>query len=252
MLPARAQTDKASTTAMPEVLAEALDAHGGVETFRGYGTLEYDFRRATENETIDDRQTIDLVSRHVYIESDDYTLGSDGETTWIVPDAGALNYPASPGFYSSTYFYFFAVPFVFADPGVNAAADGQQTVGGTTYDVIRISFEPGTGAAPDDRYLLYVDPETHRAQMLRYSVTYGRMADDAAPNSVLVYRAFQETGGLVVPKRGTFHAWNDGDLGPQKAEATYSNVSFSEGRPDPSLFTTPDGAETEEMPGSNR
>jgi len=174
---------------------------------------------------IDDRQIIDLVQRNVRIESGDYTLGYNGSVTWIAPGPDALDYPASPGFYSSTYFYFFAVPFVFADPGVNAETAGQATVDGTTYDVVRISFDPDVGHAPEDQYVLYVDPETSQTKMLRYSVTYGDMADDAAPNSVLVYRELQEAGELVVPRRGTFHAWNDGALGPQKAEVVYTNIS---------------------------
>jgi hypothetical protein len=246
--PAAAQ-DAGSDGAQPAALQQTLDAHGGLDAFRGYGTLEYDFERSTESSTIQDRQTIDLSSRSVYIESEGYTLGYDGEVTWITPNAEALSYPASPGFYSSTYFYFFAVPFVFADPGVNAESDGQATVDGTTYDVVRISFDSGTGHAPDDRYVLYVDPETRRTKMLRYSVTYGDMADDRAPNSVLVYRAFQDAGGLTVPRRGTFHAWNGGDLGPEKASVTYTNVSFSPSRPDASLFEAPENAEIEEMPG---
>ena len=245
--PAQAQADQ-EAAAPPEALRPTLAAHGGLDAFRQYGTLVYDFERRTEAAVIDDQQTIDLVQRNVRIESDDYTLGYNGSVTWITPGPDALNYPASPGFYSSTYFYFFAVPFVFADPGVNAEDAGQATVGGTTYDVVRISFGEGVGHAPEDQYVLYVDPETGRAEMLRYSVTYGEMADDAAPNSVLVYREFQEAGGLVVPQRGTFHAWNGGALGPQKAEVVYTNVSFSSERPDASLFEVHDGAAIEEMP----
>ncbi len=71
-----------------------------------------------------------------------------------------------------TPFYFFGMPFVFADPGVKQEALGQKDFQGQKYDVIKITFAAGTGDAPDDYYIAYVDPASGQLKLSVYVVTY--------------------------------------------------------------------------------
>ena len=58
--------------------------------------------------------------------------------------------PTDPRFWSLTPYYFIAMPFVMADPGVNPELAEPITVEGRTLDQVYATFDPGTGDAPDD------------------------------------------------------------------------------------------------------
>ena len=110
-------------------LNDAYDAHGGLESFKGYGTLEYDLDMEIDGVvSIKDHQLFDLNSRKALITSDAYLLGFNGDEAWIKPNMEALGIP--PRFYSSTPFYFFGLPFLFADPGVNLESLGTKELNG--------------------------------------------------------------------------------------------------------------------------
>jgi len=239
---APASAQDAGGAALPDAFAQSLETHGGLDTWEGYGTLSYTLTRTRGGTTQTDDQLVDLKARRVRITSDRYTLVHDGSDVGIAPGADALNYGPGPRFYSQTYFYFFAVPFVLADPGVNRESTGTETVDGTTYDVVRFTYDAGVGESPDDVYVGYFETDSGQLRMLRYSVTFGDI-DRAEPNSVLVFTEWQEVDGLVVPESGTFHGWADGAPGEQVAEITYDDVDFETERPDDAMFAMPEGAE---------
>lgn len=233
---------------VPDALQQSLTAHGGLDVWSQYGTLEYDFTRVRDGSEIRDHQLVDLVARRLRITADAYTIVHDGSDVGIVPGVDALDYGPGPRFYSMTYFYFFALPFVLADPGTTHEAMGTETVDGTTYEVVRVGYESGVGDAPDDVYLAYIDAETHQLAFVRYSVTYGDIAQDE-PNSTIYFREWTETGGLVVPARATFHPWDDGAPGEQVAEVRYENITFASERPPDDTFVMPAEAEMIAPPG---
>jgi len=94
------------------LLDEVILKHGGIETWNSYNTLEFDLERSGVNE----HHIVDLKSRKVKIESQDYTIGYDGENVWITPSIEALKYPFGPRFYHNIYYYRAATPFVFGGP----------------------------------------------------------------------------------------------------------------------------------------
>ncbi|QXD13931.1 hypothetical protein GQ464_010715 [Rhodocaloribacter litoris] len=238
--------DAAPEAAVPAVLAPYLEAHGGLDAWRGYGTLEYDLQRGDWT----DHQLIDLHSRRVLITSEAYTIGFDGQDVWITPDREALNYGAPPRFYSGTYFYFFALPFVLADPGTRHEALGQRTLDGKAYDVVRVTYAPGVGDSPDDEYVAYFDPETKRLHLVLYTVTYGREVepDDPPRYGALVYDGWQEVAGLVVPQHATYYRWEGDRLGEPRAEVAFHNVRFEAPAPPPERFARPEGAVVDASP----
>ena len=227
-------------------LEESTRAHGGIEQFRGYGTLEYDFNWSTEMGEFKDHQLIDLNSRKILITSDKYNIGFDGKEGWIAPGADAMPLPAR--FYSSTPFYFFGLPFLFSDPGVNAESLGTKELDGKEYEVVKITYDKGVGDTPDDNYMAYIDKETNRLRLVNYIVTYSPFTEgkpiEELDRHAIVYDEWQETGGLLVPQKITSYDWKDGKLdGEPRSVMTFENVTFTKESPDVSIFSKPGGAE---------
>ena len=221
------------------ILQQALDAHGGYDTFRQYHQVQYDLKDwpFSQHAPLNDHQMANLDNRNMYIESDTYKVGYNGQKVWT-SNAEALGLPAD--FYYATPFYFFSLPFVFADPGANVESLEPQEFEGDTYDVIRVTYGQGVGASPDDNYVAYFSQQDHTLKLVHYVVTHPAVTQgtpvDELPRSAIVYEALQEAGGLQVPQTASFHAWNDGQLGEKSGTIRYENVTFSEDAPAAAMF----------------
>ena len=99
---------------IPEQLMKGLEAHGGLEMWQRKKTMEFSIPKGDDYEL----HQIDLPSRKVRISHPDYTIGYDGSEVWITPDRESFG-RTSPRFYHNLIFYFFACPYVLADPGIN-------------------------------------------------------------------------------------------------------------------------------------
>jgi hypothetical protein len=231
-------------------LDQALQAHGGLEQFRQFGTVEFDARNCPfgKNGNVNDHHLVDLKSRQILITGPDYKLGFDGKDVWYVPKDLPLGAPAR--FYISTPFYFFGMPFLFADPGAVQAPMGNKSLNGKQYDVVKIKYKAGTGDTPEDYYIAYFDSTTHQLQLALYIVSYpmfrqGKPVKDLELHSI-VFDGWQKAGGLLVPKKVTFHAWKNDQLGESHGSCTYENVSFKKERPALERFTKPQWANIDE------
>jgi len=239
-------TETTTATTTPPTSGDALDAgisaHGGIDRWRTYGTLEYDFQKGETRE----HHTIDLNSRKLLVTGDGYTIGFDGDEVWVMPDMDA--YSGRPRFYSSLNFYFFGIPFVLADPGTIRESLGRSAVLDKPYDVMKVSFEPGVGDSPDDYYIAYTDTATHLVDLLLYTVTY--RSQEASENYHARTYEWQEVDGLIVPSKMSSYKWNseDGVLGEHRSDAYFSNVTFRRERPDEGLFVMPEGAAIDPKP----
>ena len=90
-----------SSSKVQAQLDDANKAHGGIETFRQFGTLEYDLKGFPGPKTaLDDHQLFDLYSRRVLVTSNTYKIGFDGEQVWITAPED-LGMPAR--FYAFTW-----------------------------------------------------------------------------------------------------------------------------------------------------
>ena len=231
-------------------LDEAYEAHGGLQAFRNMGVVEYD----TEMELgggalkISDHQLIDLDSRKVLVTSGGYKIGFDGSEAWILPGMSA--FPIPPRFYAMTPFYFFGLPFLFADPGVNLEPLGTKELGGEQFDAVKVTYDAGVGDTPDDNYVIYMDKDTRRIKLVHYIVTYPPLMDaetvDELERHAAVYDEWQEVNGMLVPKKITFYEWAEDSLNTEPVGyLNFEHVSFSEQNPDPALFSRPEGAEVD-------
>lgn len=224
----------------------AVKAHGGLEKWQSYGSVEYDLAYKTAKGTKVDHQLFNLQTRDGLITSDKYTLGSANGEVWIKPALDALG-GTPPRFYMWTPFYFFGMPFVFADPGASHESLGKKSFQGKDYDVAKITFKAGTGDSPDDYYIAYVDPASGKLKLSVYVVTYSSIRKDKPVDQLephaIVFDEWQEIDGLKVPKTARYYAWkNDTIEGDALGEMEFSKVHFAIEMPEASKFAKPGDA----------
>ncbi|MEP6810320.1 MAG: DUF6503 family protein [Chthoniobacterales bacterium] len=224
-------------------IEKAVEAHGGLAKWQSFGSVEYDlvYERAKGEKR--DHQMFNLHTRDGLITADNYTLGSKDGEVWIKPNAEALG-GTPPRFYMWTPFYFFGMPFVFADPGSKHEALGSKDFQGEKYDAVRITFNAGTGDSPDDYYVAYLDPTSGQLKLAVYVVTYssmrkGKTVDQLEPHAI-VFEEWQEIDGLKVPKTAAYYAWKNETIeGEALGRMHFNNVKFSTAAPDESRFMKP-------------
>lgn len=180
---------------------ESIEAHGGLANYYAAGPLHFRFNYAPlEGDARDTYQIVDTWSSRVVqwpAGNEEQTFGFDGDNAWETTDHGELGYNAR--FWSLTPYYFIALPFVLADPGVVLEDLGQASLDGQDYYVVKATFEPGTGDAPDDYYVLYIHHEEHRVDAIRYVVGYpGYTAEgEHGPERFMTYENHQDVEGLL-------------------------------------------------------
>ena len=218
---------------LPPEFQQVLEAHGGLSRWQEQQRLEYDIYR--ENELVD-HQLIALRTRKVLLSNDTYKIGYDGTDYWVSPDTAAFD--GDVRFYHNLQFYFMALPFLFADPGIRYEALEPRDFQGNAYDVLRITFEPGVGDASDDEYIAYFDQDSHQLTLLLYTVTYfsGEPGQDY---NARWYQEWQAVNQLLLPKKVVGYQWNNGALGEERSTTEYRNVTLDEIPPDESVFLAP-------------
>ncbi len=224
-------------------LDRSVEAHGGLAKWESFASVEFDQTWTSKKGVKKDHQLFDLRSRDGLITSDAYTLGATNGEVWIKPGLDALG-GTPPRFYMWTPFYFFGMPFVFADPGVVQESLGKKSFQGQDYDATKVTFKQGTGDSSDDYYVTYADPQSGQLKLVSYVVTFAALRKDKPMDQLqphaLVFEEWQDAGGLRVPKRGSFYNWkNENVEGEPLGVIEFSNVRFSDTAPDHAKFQKP-------------
>ncbi len=232
-----AESERMKEAKYPPLFQQVLDAHGGLEKWKQMQTLEFDLY---SDSTKVDRQVIDLDSRKALVSNDTYTIGYDGNQVWYTGNEADMP-GESAKFYHNLQFYFFALPFVFADPGIIYEELEPRPFQGKTYDVMRFTYESGVGDSPKDEYLIYVDQDTHQMELLLYTVTYfsGEPTDKYGARW---YSEWQKVNGLLVPLVSERYQWAGDSLGKASYASGYRKVILEEKEPDQSMFLQPENA----------
>ncbi|MBX2821277.1 MAG: hypothetical protein KTR29_16400 [Rhodothermaceae bacterium] len=221
-----------------DALDKSIEAHGGIDRWRSFGSLEFTFGRGDRVE----QHHIDLHSRRTLITTDEYQIGYDGSDVWITPGLDAFS--GSPRFMNGLHFYFFAIPFVLSDPGTNREYLGRVRINDQEYEAVKISYNDGVGASSDDYYIVHLDPETYEMSVLLYTATF-RTQTPSENYNARVYEEWQEVDGLLLPKKIVSYRWDaEGRrLGDKRGEAFYSDIKLSKTSPEAALFAPPPDAE---------
>jgi hypothetical protein len=227
------------TPKWPEAMAKGLAAHGTIEKWNEYRSLSYELANPKKQV-----QLIDLKSRNLRITDSLYVLGFDGEQVWVSPDLAAFG-TRSPRFYHNLYFYFFAMPFALADPGINYEDLGEQVIDDIAYHAVKVSYDQGVGDSSEDFYIAHFGRETGLLEVLLYTVTYYSKESHEKYNA-LVYE-WQDVDGLQVTKSIKGYKYDSGRLGDQRYEAMFNKVAFSKIQPNDTLFSIPDISEIDSI-----
>ncbi|WP_224489180.1 hypothetical protein [Robertkochia flava] len=174
------------------------------------------------------------------------TLIFDGKKAYMQP--GEAEDPRAR-FDIFTWPYFFALPYKLNDPGTQWQDLGSRNLKDSLkLPAAKLSFDPGTGDAPDDWYVVYYEPATGHIAAAGYIVTYGgKNPEEAEANAhAIQYHDYQEVSGIPIATRWTFHNWSlETGLGEQIGEAFLEAIQFSD--PSPPVFVPEENSKTIDM-----
>lgn len=233
---------------------QAIEAHGGLERWLSAGTIEFEFDYAPIENPGGRKHTfqrVDLWSAraHHQVIDGDAEFGFDGETSWMKPNAEAFS--PSSRFWSLTPYYFVGIPFVLADPGVVLTPLEDAELNGVSYELVKATYEAGTGDSPGDYYIVYLDKDTHRVAALRYVVSFPGMfaPGEHSPEKIMMYSEDVEVSGLHFASEYHTYRWNAEEAvpGERVTNIAMSRLALGESYPD-SIFAAPEGAVLEEAP----
>ena len=224
-------TERLSTSVPAKKVLRAIDAMGGLEKWYGNGPLAYQF----------DYKPLDGgAPRNTYVTNDyrnskavhkvgqgvNEVFGFDGKEAWSM--TGEKVDGLSPRFWSLTPYYFVGLPFVLADEGINFASLPEATMDGNTYDMVKVTYDAGTGDASDDYYVLYLNQATGELDALRYVVTYPGYFPDggSTPEKLMKLSGKTTVDGVTLPTGYTTYMWNDGEVSEPVTEITVTEYAF--------------------------
>ena len=240
--------ERLAATEAGRLVATAIDAHGGLQTWYANGPLYYHFDYRPSEEGSTPRNTYILndyaSSRAVHYLASDTSrqFGFDGRRAWST--TGEKVEGMSPRFWSLTPYYFVGLPFVLADEGINFERLDDDELDGTTYNLVKVTYEQGTGDADGDYYVLYLNPQTKQLDALRYIVSYPGYFPDGGhlPEKLMRITGKTRIDGITVPTGFATAWWNEGEPGEINTLVTVSDYEF---RPETDLegaFAMPAGA----------
>lgn len=229
-----------TTSTYPESITKVFKAHGGLDTWRAMQTLKFTMAKDSGDEIT----TTDLHNRYSLIEMPKHTIGYDGQEVWL-SKKDTMSYKGNPKFYYNLMFYFYAMPFVLGDDGIIYEDVEPLNFQGKSYPGIKISYEGGVGESPEDKYILYYEPETYQMAWLGYTVTYFTK-EKAKEFHFIKYSEWQNKNGLLLPKTLTWYNYENNLPTTKRNDLEFSEVTLSRMKMDSEVFTKPEDAEVAE------
>ncbi len=222
----------------PEHISKVFEAHGGLANWKQMQTLEFTIPDDSGNEV----NKVDLKSRKSLIDMPNHTIGFDGSEVWLYKK-DTIAYKGNPKFYYNLMFYFYAMPFVFADDGIHYEDADALVFEGKTYPGIRISYGSNVGESPDDEYILYYDKDDHKMAFLGYTVTFFSK-EKSKEFHFIKYDIWQNINGLQLPKTLVWYNVENNLPTTKRNEVKFVDVTISKQKMNSEAFKKPKGAET--------
>jgi len=172
---------------------------------------------------------------------DDSKLIYDGENVYLCP-ADANDQRAR--FDIFTWTYFFGLPYKLSDPGTKWEMQDDRMLNAIPHSTAKLTFEAGTGDAPDDWYVIYADSATKSLKAASYIVTFGNDGDltkaEADPHAIQ-YKDFIQIDQIPFATKWEFYGWtSEKGMTDKLGEATITDITFLED--EQKLFDDPENS----------
>ncbi|AXT60668.1 hypothetical protein D1816_09980 [Aquimarina sp. AD10] len=173
---------------------------------------------------------------------DESKLIYDGQKVFLCPEDANEK---GARFDMFTWTYFFAMPYKLNDPGTKWELGNNRALDNVDHQTAKLTFEKGTGDAPDDWYVIYTDVNESTLKSAAYIVSFGSGGDTSKaeedPHAVH-YKDFQMIDGIPFATKWDFYGWNEekGIYGDTIGEVTISDITFLDS--ESNLFETPENA----------
>ncbi len=218
----------------PEALQKIFAKHGSLELWQSMNTLSYEIEKEGGNE----KQVVDVRDRRERIEGTNFIAGFDGKHIWLEADT---SYKGNAIFYHNLMFYFYAMPFVIADDGINYSETAPLEFEGKSYPGIRITYDAGVGVSPEDEYFIHYDPTNYQMAWLGYTVTY-YSKEKSKEIKWIHYDDWKTFNGLLLPKSMNWFQSVDGQLTEPKKRRRFVNIEITEKKMGEVFFNKTAGA----------
>jgi len=209
----------AKARVFPAEITKVFDAHGSLQKWNNMKAMSYEIVKDGGNEA----QYIDLHNRRERIEASNFTSGYDGKQYWVQADT---SYDGNAKFYTNLMFYFYAMPFVLADEGINYDAVDPITFDGVSYPGYRISYNDGVGISSKDEYFLHLDPKTSEMAWLGYTVTYFS-GEKSEKKSWIRYNDWKTFNGVKLPNSISWYTTVEGIPAELRNSRSFDKVYVS-------------------------
>ncbi len=211
---------------------DAIQTQGGLEPWFSNGLFHFRFAyKPKGRDATDTYQLIDTYSalaRHEVAPRRTTAFGWDGSKAWVFPADAEVG--TNPRFWALTPYYFVGIPFVLADPGVNFERLEDAEFEGETYDLVKATFDAGTGDAPGDYYILYLDKEDRRVRAIRYVVSYPGFYPDGGHGAekLMAYDGDATAAGLTFATAHRTFEFDEetGEIGEKVTDVAVTEIQF--------------------------
>jgi len=223
-----AQSKSASTSQQPanSFVADIEKRHQKA-AFLSHDAIEFDIELFFGgSKRLDATVTLSSDSRYARIDK------KDGSTIIVRDDmvyaSPALKDDKSVRFAAYTWSYFFMLPYKLSDDGTKWSSYTSMAESESSMDAMKLSFESGTGDAPDDWYIVYADEKLHQLTHAAYIVTAGASQEEAEEDPhAIAYDEYSVVQGVPIAQKWTFWGWREGKgLTDALGNANLSRIGF--------------------------
>ncbi|MEO0340090.1 MAG: hypothetical protein AAF242_12845 [Bacteroidota bacterium] len=212
-----AAKSKLEATEAGQIVWKAMEAHGGLDKWYANGPISFRFNYqpldgSTQRDTYETVDTWRNRTRHQDAADQSAEYGFDGGKFWEMTQDSA-HFAYNVRFWSLTPYYFMAQPFILDGAGVNLEKLPQKQYKDQTHDVVKVTFDAGTGDAPDDYYILHFNAENSQLEVIRYIVSYPGYFEKGKhlPEKFMELYGSQTVNGIILPEYYQTHWLNESE-----------------------------------------
>ncbi|HET6349984.1 MAG TPA: hypothetical protein VFH88_12965 [Candidatus Krumholzibacteria bacterium] len=222
-------------TSAPPIVVAMIDAHGGMASWRSAKTVYFECESRSPRDSVATTAhvMVDNRTRRAYLDFPEtgQSMAWDGKRAWSMH----WTRHTPPRFLALLNYYFLDLPWLTMDPGVKLTVAGTDTLWGdpTEFNVVNMTFMPGTGDTPRDTYRLYIDPASKQLKACAYTVTYRALLPDSVqstPEHILVYEDYKKVDGMLMPSRYTIYSTDHQPLSTCSVDEWAFDKPFDESR----------------------